>query len=72
VVQASPGKKVHKTPSQQKELGVVAYTCHTSYGGRHKSAWVERPYIKNNKGKKGWRYGSIRRAPVEQVQSPDF
>jgi hypothetical protein len=36
-VPEQPGKKVHKTLSQQKKLDLVVYTCYFSYSGKHKT-----------------------------------
>jgi hypothetical protein len=36
VMPGQPGQKVCKNPSQQKNLGMVAHTCHPSEEGRLK------------------------------------
>jgi hypothetical protein len=56
VVPSQPGQKVIETPSQQKELGMMANACHRSYmGGVNRKNAVQtglgfnvRPYLKNN------------------------
>jgi hypothetical protein len=35
-VQGQPRQKVLQTLSQQKKLGMVAHTCHSSYCRKHK------------------------------------
>jgi hypothetical protein len=45
-------------------MGMVAHTCHHSYAGSiNRGIMIEpsqgrkaRPYLKNNKNKKGWEY----------------
>jgi hypothetical protein len=64
--QASPGKNVYETPTQQKKV---------SHGGmllssqqdrkpkiRSRLAWVESKTLKNNQSKKDWGSGSSGRA----------
>jgi hypothetical protein len=54
----SMGREVFETPSQQKELGVVALAYHPSRSRRHKyhsSDWPgqkARPHLKNNQSRK--------------------
>jgi hypothetical protein len=57
-------KKVLKTPSQQKNLRMVALASHSSYsgkltiGGLHSPGqpWKKvRPYLQNNQSKNDWR-----------------
>jgi hypothetical protein len=53
-------KNVHKTPSQQRRLGMMAHTCHSSYGRKCKiEGWQYscpeekvRPYVQRRKGRK--------------------
>jgi hypothetical protein len=66
-IQASWGKKIHETPSQQKKLGVVAGICHSSYNSHQKieesqlrSVGEEgKPALKNNQSIKGWCCGFV-------------
>jgi hypothetical protein len=66
-------QKISKTT---KQLGVVMCACHPSYAGsKNRRITVQacldmstRPYLKNNKSKKDWRYGSSGRVLAQQVQ----
>jgi hypothetical protein len=66
--QASPGKNVCKTPSQWKNLGVLAYSYHPSYSRKQIVAQEKkaRPYLNNNqyRAMRAERCGSSSRMPA--------
>jgi hypothetical protein len=82
--QASLGKKwaesLEDPISTEIKLGVVAQTCHPSYGRNPKlggspsrvALLKGRPHLKNNHRKKGWSYGSSSRVPSYQESRPEF
>jgi hypothetical protein len=58
--------------STNKKLGVVAYTCHSSYlGSINRRIIVQakhmRPYLRNKKDRKAREHGSSGRVPARQA-----
>jgi hypothetical protein len=68
------GKKVHETPFQPM-AGHRVHTCQPNYLRKHNPGQPtnkDRPHLKITNTQKGWKSGSSSRAPVQQVQSPEF
>jgi hypothetical protein len=60
-------RKIVRYPLNGKRLGMVVHTCQPSDGRKLKreDSWSRqkvRPYLQNNKSKKGLRYGSSSKA----------
>jgi hypothetical protein len=67
----SPGKKFVGAHFNRKGWMVVHTHFHRTVGSLRKEGYSpgwpnqkERPYLKNNQSKKGWRHGSSHREPV--------
>jgi hypothetical protein len=58
-------------PHLNQWLGMMAYTCHPNYSGKHKledqSPGQLRPYVKNNQHKKAGRVAQVVDAPEPPV-----
>jgi hypothetical protein len=75
--EASPNKK---SISTNKKLGIMSHIYHPNYAWSINRRTVVpvrlgrkvRPYLKNNKSKKGWELGSSCRALAWQVQDSKF